>query len=99
VFFGSSADRDMSSQAEAERTAAPWVECVDYEEAGFVAVRPELSALGLALWGTREFRVARPWVEADYRVHVTRGCSTHLFAFCSRAASTPSSKGRADCWA
>jgi len=82
AFFGSAADR-VTSAGDVERVeaiVAPWVRCVDYDETGFVPVRPDLSPLGLAVWGTRDFEIARPWVEADHRVHVTRGCSTHLFA-------------------
>jgi hypothetical protein len=56
------------------------VQCVDFDATGFVPVRTALGPLGLAVWGTRDFHVARPWVEADLRVHVTRGASTHLFA-------------------
>jgi hypothetical protein len=39
-----------------------------------------LGPLGLAVWGTGQFRIAKPWVEAQWRVHVTRAVSTHLFA-------------------
>jgi hypothetical protein len=82
VFFASPADRvtSLAEVAQAESLAGPWVRCVDYDEDGFVAVRTDLGPLGLSLWGGRDFQVARSWVEADHRVHVTRGCSTHLFA-------------------
>ena len=82
TFLGSPSDRRSAAadRAAIEAFAAPVVRCVDYDDEGFVPVEPALGPLGLAVWGTRQFRVARPWVEAGYRVHVTRGASTHLFA-------------------
>ena len=50
--------------------------CVDYDKAGFVGVTPDLPPQAQAAWGTREFQMAKPWVEADFRVHVARGLST-----------------------
>jgi hypothetical protein len=56
------------------------VVCVDYDEAGFRPVDSDAGPLGRAVWGSSQFHVAEPWVSADYRVHVSRGVSTHLFA-------------------
>lgn len=82
VYFGSKDDR-VSTAADlraAEAAAKPYVTCVDYDDAGYAPVDPQLGPLGQAAWGTREFRIAKPWVEADFRVHVARGASTHLLA-------------------
>ncbi|HET8547993.1 MAG TPA: hypothetical protein VFL57_08315, partial [Bryobacteraceae bacterium] len=82
VYFGSSDDRVSSARdlEAAEAAASPWVACVDYDQAGFSAVEPKVGPLGRAIWGTNQFHIAEPWVKADYRVHVSRGVSTHLFA-------------------
>jgi hypothetical protein len=82
VYFGSKDDR-VSTPADlkaAEAAAAKYVTCVDYDKEGYVSVDPELGPLGQAAWGTREFRMAKPWVEADYRIHVARGASNHTLA-------------------
>jgi len=82
VFFGSAEDRVSSPRdlEAVEAAARPWVVCVDYDETGFRTVEPDLGPLGQAVWGTREFQIAEPWASADYRVHVSRGVSNHLFA-------------------
>jgi hypothetical protein len=82
VFLGSSQDRVTSAEERAavEEAAAEWVTCVDYDEAGYREIEPAFGPLAQAIWGTSRFQVAEPWVSADYRVHVTRGVSTHVFA-------------------
>jgi len=82
VFFGSKDDKvsTPADLAAAEKAASRVVECIDYDKAGFVKVEPELGPNGLAAWGTREFQMAKPWVEADFRVHASRGLSNHLIA-------------------
>lgn len=82
VFFGGKDDKTSTpvDLASAEKAAAKYVVPVDYDKAGYVKVDPKLGPIGLASWGTREFQIARPWAEADYRVHVARGASTHLLA-------------------
>jgi hypothetical protein len=82
VFFGSKDDKvsTPADLAAAEQAAQKYVTCVDYDKAGFVKVDPELGPLGLSAWGTKDFQIAKPWAEADYRVHVPRGLSTHLLA-------------------
>jgi hypothetical protein len=82
VYFGGKDDQ-VSSAADltaAEAAAAKYVTCVDYDAAGYVSIDPKLGPLGQAAWGAREFQVAKPWVEADYRVHVARGASNHFLA-------------------
>ena len=82
AYFGSSGDR-VSSPADreaAEAAASRWVVCVDYDRTGHRALDPELGPLAHAIWGSNLFHIAEPWAAADYRVHVTRGASTHLFA-------------------
>ncbi len=82
VYFGSKDDK-VSTPADrkaAEEAASKYVTVVDYDKAGYTSIDPKLGPAGLAAWGTREFRVAKPWVEADYRIHVTRGVSTHFLA-------------------
>jgi hypothetical protein len=82
VYFGSKDDTvsTKGDMALAEAAAKPHVVCVDYDVAGFTPVVPDLGPEGLALWGTKEFHIAKPWVEADFRVHVARGLSTHTLA-------------------
>jgi Domain of unknown function (DUF362) len=82
VFFGSKDDKlsKPADLAAAEKAAAKFVTLIDYDKAGFARVEPELGPIGLAAWGTKEFQMARPWVEADYRVHVSRGLSNHILA-------------------
>jgi hypothetical protein len=82
VYFGSKDDTVSTKNdlALAEAAAKPHVVCVDYDVAGFTPVVPDLGPEGLALWGTKEFHIAKPWVEADFRVHVARGLSTHTLA-------------------
>src|SRR5262249_3235004 len=82
VYFGSSEDRISSPRdlEAAEAAASPRVTCVDYDRAGFRKVAPEFGPLAAAVWGTNLFQIAEPWAAADYRVHVTRGVSNHLFA-------------------
>lgn len=82
VYLGSKEDtQTTAAQLKLiEAAAAPYVRCVDYDDAGYTSVDPELGPVGLASWGTREFRIAKPWVEAEFRVHVARGASTHLLA-------------------
>ncbi|HVY61838.1 MAG TPA: hypothetical protein VHF22_09305, partial [Planctomycetota bacterium] len=82
VFFGSKDDA-VSTPADlqaAEDAAAKYMTVVDYDAAGFKSIDPKLGPLGLAAWGTREFRIAKPWADADYRVHVARPVSTHTLA-------------------
>jgi hypothetical protein len=82
VYFGSLEDR-VSSESDreaAEAAAAPWVVCVDYDRAGFRPVESDAGPLGRAVWGSNLFHVAEPWVNADCRVHISRGVSTHVFA-------------------
>jgi hypothetical protein len=82
VYFGSKDDK-VSSPADlaaAEKAASKYVSVVDFDKAGYVKVDPKLGPIGLASWGTREFNIAKPWAEADYRVHVARGPSTHILA-------------------
>ncbi len=82
AFFGGKDDK-VSTPADlkaAEAAAAKYVVPVDYDAAGYASVDPKLGPLGLASWGTREFQIAKPWAEADFRVHVARGASTHLLA-------------------
>jgi len=82
VYFGSKDDKlsSKSDLAAAEAAAKPFVTCIDYDVEGFKAVTPDLGPEGLAVWGTKEFHIAKPWVEADFRVHVARGLSTHTLA-------------------
>jgi hypothetical protein len=82
VYFGSSDDRVSSAQdlQSVEAAASPWLVCCDYDQTGFRAIDAKLGPLGRAVWGSDQFHVAEPWVAADYRVHITRGASTHLFA-------------------
>jgi hypothetical protein len=82
VYFGSSDDRISSARdlESAEAAASPWVVCVDYDQAGFRDVEPGVGPLGRAIWGSNQFHVAEPWIRADYRVHISRGVSNHLFA-------------------
>lgn len=82
VYFGSHDGHAGSAEERArmEAAAAPWVICVDYDQAGFRAIEPNIGPLGQAIWGSKRFHIAEPWAAADYRVHVTRGVSTHLFA-------------------
>ena len=82
VFFGSKDDKvsTPADLAAAEKAASRVVEVIDYDKAGFVKVEPELGPIGLAAHGTREFMMAKPWVEADFRVHATRGLSNHILA-------------------
>jgi hypothetical protein len=82
VFFGSADDRISSRRDHeaAEAVAGPWVECVDYDDAGFSPIEPALGPVAQAVWGTREFHIARPWVSTDYRVHVTRAVSNHVYS-------------------
>jgi hypothetical protein len=82
VYFGSKDDKTSGVRdiAAAEHAAAPWVTCVDYDKEGFVAVTPDLPPHAQAAWGTREFQLAKPWVESDFRVHVARGLSSHTLA-------------------
>jgi hypothetical protein len=56
------------------------VTCVDYNDAGFVAVDSDAGPLGRALWGSKQFHVAAPWIAAAHRVHISRGVSTHVYA-------------------
>jgi hypothetical protein len=82
VFFGSKDDK-VSTPADlksVEDAASKYVLCVDYDKAGFTRVDPQLGPIGLAAWGAKDFNMAKPWVEADYRVHVARGLSTHILA-------------------
>jgi hypothetical protein len=88
VYFGSK-DDDVTTNADEIRVEAAckdYVRPVDYDAVGYVPVDPGLGPFGLAAWGTREFHIARPWVDkkdggwADYRVHVTRGLSNHMLA-------------------
>jgi hypothetical protein len=82
VYFGSPEDRVSSPRdlEAAEAAAAPWVVCVDYDGAGYRQIETAAGPLGRAVWGSSRFHVAEPWVAASYRVHVSRGVSTHLFA-------------------
>lgn len=81
VYFGSKEDNATKADLDAaEKAAKPWVTCVDYDVAGYVPVTPDLPPHGLAAWGTKEFQMAKPWVESDFRVHVARGLSTHTLA-------------------
>ncbi len=82
AYLGSPADsRSTAADLESiERLAAVCLRCVDFDEEGFVPRKPNLGPLGLAVWGTSEFHLARPWADAAWRVHLTRGVSTHLFA-------------------
>jgi hypothetical protein len=82
VYFGSKDDKVSTPQdlRAAEEAAKKYVACVDYDREGYKSVDPKLGPLGLAAWGTREFKIAKPWAEADFRVHVSRGASTHLLA-------------------
>ena len=82
VFFGGKDDKvsTPADLAAAEQAASKYVTCVDYDKAGFVKTDPQLGPIGLATWGTKDFQIAKPWAEADYRVHVARGLSTHLLA-------------------
>lgn len=82
VYFGSSGDR-ISSRLDlesAEAAAAPWVLCVDYDQAGFRGVDAETGPLGRAVRGSKQFHIAEPWLAAGYRVHISRGVSNHLYA-------------------
>jgi hypothetical protein len=82
VFFGSKDDA-LSTPADlafAEQAAREYVKVVDFDAEGYTKVDPKLGPIGLAAWGSREFRMSKPWVEADFRVHVARGVSTHLLA-------------------
>ncbi len=82
VYFGSKDDKvsTPADLAAAEQAAARYVTVVDFDKAGFDPVEPNLGPMGMAAWGTNEFNIAKPWAEADYRVHVARGTSTHLLA-------------------
>jgi hypothetical protein len=82
VYFGSKDDKVSrpADLAAAEKAAAKFVSIVDYDKAGFTKVEPDLGPIGLASWGTKEFQMAKPWVEADFRVHVSRGLSNHILA-------------------
>lgn len=82
VFFGSKDDK-TSTPADlkaVEDAASTYVLCVDYDKAGFARVDPQLGPIGMAAWGAKDFNMAKPWVEADFRVHVARGTSTHILA-------------------
>jgi hypothetical protein len=82
VFFGSKDDK-VSTRADlaaAEKAASKYVVCIDYDQAGFTKVDPQLGPIGLAQWGAKDFQIAKPWAEADYRVHVARSLSTHIMA-------------------
>jgi hypothetical protein len=82
VYFGSPED-SVSSHADleaAEAAASPWAVCVDYDRAGFRPVDCDAGPLGRAVWGSKQFHIAEPWVDADYRIHVSRGVSTHVYA-------------------
>mgnify|MGYP001250921714 CR=1 FL=1 len=82
VYVGSLEDRltTLEELGEAEAAASPWVVCVDYDVTGFRTVTPDLGPLGRAVHGSSRFHVAEPWAAADYRVHVSRSASNHLFA-------------------
>jgi hypothetical protein len=82
VYLGSKDDKLSKPEdlAMIENAAKPYVTVIDYDAAGFVPVTPDLPVHGTALWGTKEFHIAKPWVEADFRVHVARGLSTHTLA-------------------
>lgn len=82
VYFGSKDDKvsTPADLAAVEKAAAKYVKVVDFDKEGFDTVEPNLGPAGMAAWGTNEFNIAKPWAEADYRVHVARGTSTHLLA-------------------
>lgn len=82
AYLGAVDDRRSTPDqiAAIEKAAAPWVLCVDYDVAGYRAIEPDLGPLGRAVRGASPFHVAAPWVDADYRVHISRSASTHLFA-------------------
>lgn len=82
VYLGSKDDKktNAAQRAQIEAAASKYVKVVDYDAEGYKSIDPNLGPMGLAAWGTREFQIAKPWVEADYRVHVTRGLSNHMLA-------------------
>jgi hypothetical protein len=82
VYFGSKDDKETGKaiRERVEAACAEYVRPVDYDREGYTSVNPELGPMGLAAWGTREFQIAKPWVEADYRVHVSRALSNHMLA-------------------
>src|SRR5258706_5049685 len=82
VFLGDKGTKNSTTAdlAAAEKAAAKYVTVVDFDKEGFVKVDPKLGPIGLSAWGTNDFQIAKTWVNADYRVHVARGLSTHLLA-------------------
>jgi hypothetical protein len=82
VYFASKNDTKSTAAdlAAAEASAKKYVRAVDFDAEGYREVDPGLGPLGLAAWGEADFAMAKPWVDADYRVHVTRGVSNHLLA-------------------
>jgi hypothetical protein len=82
VFFAGRDDK-ASTKTDIDQAIAlakPFVELRDFDVNGFTPVMPDVGAVGEAAHGSKEFQLAKDWVDADLRIHATRGLSTHILA-------------------
>lgn len=76
-YAGGPGDPHPESWGPAEHAASKFVTVVDFDKTGWKDVPNNLGPLGRSLYAWDHFSIAKPWADADARVHVTRSPSDH----------------------
>jgi hypothetical protein len=76
-YAGGPGDPNPGGWGDVEKAASKYVKVVDYDKEGYTDVPNDQGPLGKSLFAWDHFSMAKPWVDADARVHVTRSLSDH----------------------